>query len=134
MANTPPEAPTGSKSATQMPLDPQVAKKGPDRPDWLPPEYDDPVAYIEALKAQAAKAPISAQVADVRDSGTWRLEAPHYWVGDILLEAGTLVGDGTPYPLWEGFRPNFQMTEVTDEQPPPAKKPAGVPGQGGRSR
>lgn len=67
----------------------------------------------------------------VRTSGRFRLEEKHTWPGDILLEADTIVGDGTEYPLYPGFKPSVQMTEVTDE-PRPRQVPRGVPGQGGR--
>lgn len=67
-------------------------------------------------------------------SGTFRLDADHYWIGDVMLPKDTLVGDDTDYPLYPGFRPSTNMTEVTGGRVPARPRERGIPGQGGRTR
>lgn len=75
-------------------------------------------------------------------SGRFRLDTDHYWHTDQRLEAGTIVGDDTEYPLPEGWKPSSHMTPVDEDGFPLDQdgkrvrqgraQPRGLPGQGGR--
>ncbi len=114
----PNEAETGTNSDPVMPA--------VDRPPPITPS-------VPAVNDQTAMV-IVDRSAEIRDSGQFRLETAHTWPGDVFLEAGTIVGDDTEYPLYEGFIPSKQMTELVDGKEPPKPKQKGLPGQGGRSR
>lgn len=45
---------------------------------------------------------------------TFELTEDHYLPGDKYVEKGTKIGDGTDYPLWEGFRPSISMKPLND--------------------
>jgi len=45
--------------------------------------------------------------------GKYRLNSQHFWAGDMLLEPGTIVGEGTQYPL-DG-PPSLNMTPLDPE-------------------
>lgn len=52
-------------------------------------------------------------------AGKWRLLAPHFIAGEIL-QAGTIVGEGTPYPLINMDKPS---TNMEPESAPPSAGP-----------
>lgn len=47
---------------------------------------------------------------------TYRLTGQHY-IKDCLLEEGMLVGEGTDFPLPDGYLPTDQMEAVSAETP-----------------
>jgi hypothetical protein len=44
--------------------------------------------------------------------GRYQLSAPHYFPGDVYLNSGDIVGDGTPYPVVGP--PSFNMTAMDE--------------------
>lgn len=102
----------------------------PESPDPEPRSAMLPPSRVPTVREGEFTEPVPADEGVVT-SGTFRLLEPHYWVGDLLLPAETLVGDGTDYPLYEGFKPSLRMVEADT---PSTQKPKGLPGQGGRSR
>lgn len=44
----------------------------------------------------------------------YELETEHF-LWDQLLDAGTVIGDGTPYPIPDGFAPSAAMKPLDDE-------------------
>jgi hypothetical protein len=44
----------------------------------------------------------------------YRLDLPHYFPGDLYLEAGTIVGDDTPYLLPDGWEPSQHVTALDE--------------------